>query len=202
MRPWMKPREVEIIQSLLERGRPKRILEWGAGYGTIFFSQNCKEFENWVSVEHIGEWAEKIRSMNTDPRVEIVHIEANNPVLTDPGQDGGYDNFKEYIEYPTQLEPFDLIIVDGRARTECLKKSRNLLRGNGIVILHDANRKHYRPFPTGFTDEILFEDYRTLEGGLWIASMDGAIDLLIDVSRHRQVWEVYQKYGRWLNLNV
>ena len=139
--------------------------------------------------------------MNTDDRVSILHIEANDPELSDPGQEGGYDNFKEYIEYPVQLDRFDLILVDGRARNECLKRSGDLLRGNGILVLHDANRMRYRPLPENNADECLFQDYRTLEGGLWIATRNGRVEDLIDIQRHRQVWEIYRKYGKWLEIN-
>ena len=202
VRPWMKPREVEIVLELMRRKKPERILEWGAGYGTIFFSREYGEFEHWVSIEHNGEWAARIRDLNTDERVSILHVEANDPVFSDPWQEGGYENFKDYIEHPVQLDQFDLILVDGRARNECLKKSGDLLRENGILVLHDANRRRYRPLPENNADECLFEDYRTLEGGLWIATRNGRVDDLMDIRRHRQVWEVFRKYGKWLEINV
>ena len=195
--PWMKPREIEVFQDLFQRFQPRRILEWGAGYGTLFFSRICPPFEVWLSIEHHQPWFEKIGALNTDSRVEIVNVKPNDPILTDRFQDGNYRNFKDYIEFPANLDPFDLIIVDGRARMECLKRCRDFLNGRGVVILHDANRRHYRTFPGGFADNCLFQDYRTLEGGLWIASQDRTMEDLIDLGRHRQVWRVYQKFWKW-----
>lgn len=166
------------------------------------FSEGLSAFEQWVSIEHHQAWVEKIGSLNTDSRVEIVHVKSKDSVLKDSFQDGSYEDFKDYIKYPENRDPFELIIVDGRARTECLKRCRGLLNGKGVVILHDANRKQYQPFPEGFVDNCLFYDYRTLEGGLWIASQDKKIEDLIDIFFHRQVWRFYQKFGEGLNLNI
>ena len=86
--PLMKPREVEIIMDLLRRLRPRRVLEWGSGYGTLYFTRRYSEFEAWLSIEHSEEWAARIRHLNTDPRVEIVSVE------TGEGLSG-------YVEYPS-----------------------------------------------------------------------------------------------------
>ena len=32
---------------------------------------------------------------------------------------------KDNIEFPVQFQPFDLVLVDGRARTECMQKGRD-----------------------------------------------------------------------------
>ncbi len=198
----MKHREVEIVQELLHRFQPKRVLEWGAGYGTVFFTEGYPALERWVSVEHDREWAEEIRALNKDGRVEIIHVRANDPVLTDRFQDGTYHNFKDYIEFPVQFKPFDLVLVDGRARTECVKKGREFLDRDGILILHDANRRFYRPFSRNYADHCLFQDHRTLDGGLWIASTDRSIKDLLDYPRHRRVWEIYEKCGKWLGADL
>ena len=65
--PWMKPREVEIVLDLLRQLRPKRILEWGAGYGTLYFTRAYSEFDTWLSIEHLQEWAGKLDGWNPDP---------------------------------------------------------------------------------------------------------------------------------------
>jgi predicted O-methyltransferase YrrM len=38
---------------------------------------------------------------------------------------------------------FDVALVDGRARTHCLRKAFRLVRPGGVVILHDAQREEY-----------------------------------------------------------
>ena len=103
--PLMKPREVEIIMDLLRRLRPRRVLEWGSGYGTLYFTRRYSEFEAWLSIEHSEEWAGKIRHLNTDPRVEIVSVEAR-------------EGFSEYVDYPSNRGTFDL--ADRRPREDRL----------------------------------------------------------------------------------
>ena len=202
--PWMKPREIEIVLDLLAKLRPRRVLEWGAGSGTLYFTRAYSEFETWTSIEHVEHWAEKLNGMIKDPRVEIVHVEAGDPgppagesVSCSP--DGTYAEFKEYVEYPATLAAFDLILVDGRARSACLQRAPACLNGRGVLVLHDACRAQYHPLPAGFADSILFQDYRT-EGGLWVASEDKAVAELIDLAHHLPVWRFYRRFGRLINL--
>lgn len=204
VRPWMKPREVEIVLDLLAKLRPRRVLEWGAGSGTLYFTRACSGFDTWLSIEHVEHWAEKLNDMIDDPRVEVVHVEAADPGLPDGkpvhhGQDGSYGEFREYVEYPATREAFDLILVDGRARSACLERGLSYLNGRGVLVLHDACRAQYHPLPAGFADSLLFRDYRT-EGGLWIASQDKAVAELIDLPRHLPVWGFYRRFGRLINL--
>ncbi len=183
--PLMKPREVEVIMDLLWRLRPRRILEWGSGYGTLYFTRRYSEFDAWLSVEHSGEWAGRIRHLNTDSRVEIVSVETG-------------DGFSDYVDYPATRGPFDLVLVDGRARRACLDRAPHYLTGRGCLILHDAGRAQYQPLPSCFKDSCLCEDYRD-EGGLWVASQEQAISELIDLPRHLSVWKLYRRFGRQIN---
>lgn len=197
----MKPRETEIILDLLRRLKPKRILEWGTGYGTLYFASMYPSFESWVSIEHLCGWARKIDSLKTHPRLQIIHVDAcnNSGWRSALIPDGSYGDFADYIEYPALLEPFDLILVDGRARVACLEKAPHYLNGAGATVLHDANRSLYHPLPTDFSDSVLFQDYR-VEGGLWIGTQKQPILELIDLPRHLAVWEFYRNYGKQINL--
>ncbi|MCY3737505.1 MAG: hypothetical protein OXG13_13940 [Gemmatimonadaceae bacterium] len=181
----MKPREVEIIMDLLWRLRPRRVLEWGSGYGTLYFTRRYSGFDTWLSIEHSEEWAERIRHLNTDPRVEIVSVETG-------------EGFSGYVDYPSNRGAFDLVLVDGRARTACLARAPLYLSGRGCLILHDAGRGQYHPLPSSYEDNCSFGDYRD-EGGLWIASQERAISDLIDLPRHLSVWKLYRRYGRQIN---
>ncbi len=51
---------------------------------------------------------------------------------------------KEYCQYAKQLDKkFDLIIVDGRDRINCIKNSIECLNSNGVIILDDSERSSY-----------------------------------------------------------
>ena len=59
---------------------------------------------------------------------------------------------------------FHAIIVDGRKRTRCLAEAATLLEDGGIVLLHDAQREHYR---TGMS---YFRSGRRIGDELWIGA--------------------------------
>jgi len=42
-KPWMKYREIEIIEEILKNLQPQRVLEWGAGYSTLYFPKILTE---------------------------------------------------------------------------------------------------------------------------------------------------------------
>ena len=66
--------------------------------------------------------------------------------LSHPGfiLDGLYQEFADYVTAPLR-GPFDVILVDGRARTSCVKRARhdNLLAPGGTLFIHDAHRPSY-----------------------------------------------------------
>lgn len=57
--------------------------------------------------------------------------------------DGLYVEFFEYVEVPVEGE-FDVILVDGRARSSCIRRVAldSLLAPGGTLFVHDADRVH------------------------------------------------------------
>lgn len=54
--------------------------------------------------------------------------------------------FKNYIEYPKIFnKKFDLILIDGRSRPECVRfvYNNNILKENGIILIHDFWTRPY-----------------------------------------------------------
>ncbi len=58
--------------------------------------------------------------------------------------DGSYYEFADYVSVALEGQ-FDVILVDGRARTSCLKRVHHegLVAPGGILFLHDAHRPAY-----------------------------------------------------------
>jgi ubiquinone/menaquinone biosynthesis C-methylase UbiE/predicted O-methyltransferase YrrM len=145
--PFMNELEIVAIESCLHLHQtPVYALEWGGGYSTLHFPSHLPFGSTWDSVEHDAQWANKIKAFIDGGSVKntVIHlVENNNPFPV--GSDGDYDSFKNYILFPTSLnKTFDLIIVDGRARKECLQIGWMLLKGSGVMILHDAQRVEYQ----------------------------------------------------------
>ncbi len=51
-KPWMTDAEIAVIKQILINSKPKKILEWGAGSSTIFFSNLLPKKISWTSIEH------------------------------------------------------------------------------------------------------------------------------------------------------
>lgn len=207
--PWMRYREIELIKNLILNLDPKTSLEWGAGTGTEFFTDYISEDSTWISIEHNQGWAESVAKRNKKPNVSILFKVPNNEPT--PGiyyglvdytvNDGTYEDFKDYIEYPSEHAPFDLILIDGRARTQCLKKSLDLLSGNGVVVLHDANRTQYHEGFKDYKQGILFEDQRESSGGIWIGTnSETPLSEILDIDTYSKLWNLYFNFGKLIKV--
>ncbi|MDB5103907.1 MAG: Radical domain protein [Fibrobacteres bacterium] len=198
-KPWMKYREIRIMEELLTALKPLRALEWGAGYGTSHFSRLLPPGGEWTAIEHDAQWADRIRG--EVPENVTIHAVPPEKDPWSPGNgDGTYGDFREYVEYPARLGEFDFILVDGRAREACLRQARYLLAEGGVVVLHDANRDFlHKPWEL-FPHQIFFQDYRRYSGGIWIGSADRDISSLVDLGQHRRIWGWYNTLGKRFRL--
>lgn len=129
--PQMAECEIEIFDSIFETQRPARVLEWGSGGSTIYWPPRYDFIEVWVSIEHEPEYRDWVASQMCDKvELRLREPEAEHYV---------------YRLLEGEDEPFDLIIVDGACRIECLIAAQGLLADEGIVVLHDSGRLAYKP---------------------------------------------------------
>lgn len=191
-RPWMKKVEIDLISDILLRLGPKRCLEWGSGYSTAYFSKLIGKDSTWLSVEHNRKWFEKIKHLEAD-NTRIVNVAPNNYPWTDRYKDGSYEDLRDYIEYPSLKGPFDFVLVDGRARADCLLRAIGFLSTDGIVILHDANRKYYHPSFESYDIYYYLKDKALINGGLWLGSKSKRLNRLIEIERLRRYYRIHSK---------
>ncbi len=138
--PWMRQKEFGIFKEIIVNHQPLRCLEWGAGYSTLYFPTLLPTAAQWHAIEHNTDWAARIASLNRKANVMVHRIAPTNSHWQG---DGTPLEFEQYLKFPQQFHPFDLIVVDGRARKACLDTAPSLLSDRGVVILHDANRTAY-----------------------------------------------------------
>lgn len=199
--PWMKSRELDIINEALEALRPARCLEWGAGHSTRYFPPRLPALERWTSVEHNATWFEEVRSMRLDPRVALVAIPPDHGEYPNTRKEGTYEDFRTYVDFPATLGVrFDFIFIDGRARTACLAQAFELVSERGLVILHDANRDHYVQDLPPFAHLLRLTDYRRNRGGILLASRGRPIGEFIEVESHRKLWRGHDRLAWWLRM--
>lgn len=119
--PWMN---FGMVHFLTERLNGKmKLFEFGCGYSTLFYAERV---ESVLSVEHQKEWADIVNTKL--PENAKVVLSSNG----------------DYADYINTLdEKFDLIIVDGIDRVNCLKNSISNLSESGVLLLDDSTRKEY-----------------------------------------------------------
>lgn len=161
MLPLYTTPAIEFLETII---RPEwKVFEYGGGGSTGYYGLRCNESH---VVEHNGGWVENIRGMS--PSSVIHHVEENQPVLeeatdmdsafyaqgfalpireTHPHSYNQYhgitnDEFRGYASYLAKYPKgyFDLIAVDGMARSLCLWYAHKMIKDGGIIVLDNSDR--------------------------------------------------------------
>lgn len=133
---FTQPLEQEFFLSHLKPEH--KVLEYGAGSST---SQICSRAKEVVSMEHQDEWYNSL--LNNLPSNCKLFLEKPNLPYKEGGHCGTYEEFKSYIERPLEFAPYDIILIDGRARVACSSICDKLGHENTIVFVHDFHRQDY-----------------------------------------------------------
>lgn len=128
----MSSQEVGIITELLKPDW--RCLEYGSGGSTIYFPQFVK---TWTSIESDYDYYSEIKN----------HVPFNVSLNLETDQE-------KYVDALGRFD-FDFILVDGQWRKECLYAGLKKLNENGILLLHDADRKDYNEWVNDFPNKVL-----------------------------------------------
>ncbi len=116
--PWFTYPAIEYLSQL--DLSEYSILEWGCGNSTKFFARRCHSI---ISMEHNKEWYDRIEG----------ELPANSKLMLVPEAD--------YPEAPLNLsQQFDLIIVDGIKRHECLLTAIQLIKPTGFILFDNSDR--------------------------------------------------------------
>src|SRR5690606_27439298 len=120
---------------------------------TLFFAKRVKEV---VSVEHHTEWYQKVKKTLAEKKHTHVDLKLVPPAKPEKGGMVRYPSLwkKEYSgldfyhyvhvidQYPDGY--FDLILIDGRARPQCLKVCILKLKEGGLLVFDNADRVNYK----------------------------------------------------------
>jgi predicted O-methyltransferase YrrM len=197
--PWMKSKELDILDELLDRLAPARCLEWGAGASTSYFPARLPGLERWLSIEHYRPWFDIVQARKRHPAVELVHQPPDHGEYAGTRKEGTLEDFRTYVSLPeARGGTWDFILIDGRARVHCLAAAFRLVDPRGVVALHDANREYYRTDLPPFGHQELFTDWRRNRGGLYLASPARPIGEVLDLNHHRRLWRQHQMLARAL----
>ena len=115
--------------------KPRKILEWGPGPSTKTMREECPNAKI-ITCEHDYKWFNKWLKEFDNINITLLYLEG-------PIEDRKDLLWNVYTNPPVEGK-FDLIFVDGRERVRCMRASLNLLSKNGVLLLHDANRRRYK----------------------------------------------------------
>jgi len=163
--PWMCFDAIEFLDQHIPTSA--RIFEYGSGASTLFW---LKKGGIVTSVEHDARWYGVMRQrLEGKPRVDYRLVV---PTLLDTGTQENADNpdychssfpgytrsnFADYVGQIDEFEDetFDIVVIDGRARTSCIKHAAPKVKIGGLLVLDNAERPHYLKntgeFLIGFT---------------------------------------------------
>lgn len=146
--PWWTFDSAAIVDAFLAGRRAARAFEWGSGASTLWLARRCASV---VAVEHDEPWAQVVRDLL--PEGAAVDLRAVAPVAASgaPGEARsakpgwtGLD-FRAYVDVIDEVAgPFDVVVVDGRARQACLPRALANVAGDGIVVVDNVERSRYR----------------------------------------------------------
>lgn len=123
------------------------VLEWGTGYSTKYYPDILKKKGIkfiWDSIEYDRRWSDAIADLDLPDGVTIYLFDEPILRIDDRRALRGFE-MNDYVKYPSRIgRKYDLIFIDGTKRVRCLQEGLNLLKPDGIVILHDAQRVKYK----------------------------------------------------------
>lgn len=177
-------------------GRVPRILEWGCGLSTLYYTRALAERGEflWVTLEYDRAFFEQrvapyltlwsnVQMVKVSSAADVSAAVADG-VLTrgvvalvfdagslSPAQNAldRHADLDAYVDAPALLgTPFDVVMVDGRKRRRCLIEASRLVASDGAVLLHDAHRAYYH----GAFSE--YAQSHRIGDDLWIGGHAGA----------------------------
>lgn len=114
---------IEFIEDKVQKSF--RVFEFGSGYSTLWWSSRVREV---ISIENDVEWFKLVN-----------HLIPTNVNLTLADDSSEY--IASILEFPDRY--FDVIVVDGISRNECLQKSMSKLKESGFLIFDNTDRNEY-----------------------------------------------------------
>ena len=123
--PWMNYSLITLLEERLTEDI--KLLEFGSGYSTLFFSRLVGSV---TSIESEVEWFETTRQMVGDS-ADLFLVESTET-----------ESYRKVLE---QLDDhFDVILIDGRNRVSCAVLTSDMVTERGVILFDDSMREEYK----------------------------------------------------------
>ena len=121
--PWITHSYTNFPTPFLSEERS--VFELGAGYSTLSYASKVKSV---ISVDHDESWIKTLKK-RVLKNVSLYHYNLNSGYTTS-------------INNHNKL--FDIIIIGGRKRVECVKNSFDKITARGVIVLDNSEREYYK----------------------------------------------------------
>ena len=116
-KPWLTQEANKILERDLKSNF--NVLEYGSGRSTVFFAKRCHKV---YSIENNESWYRRVLEL-------LEKNELKNAELSLLEGEDYYNKVKEFDD-----EFFDIILIDGVYRAECVVNSLPKVKKNGTII--------------------------------------------------------------------
>lgn len=152
--PWIPFEAAEWLDSYLTKNMI--VFEYGSGGSTLFIAKRVKKL---ITVEHHPEWHRTISQLLKKENLSNCEYVLKEPKLSDNNlldpsnpqsyfssskkyEGFGFEDYCKVIEsYPDSS--FDLVFIDGRARSSCISHALKKICPGGYLLLDDSNSLRY-----------------------------------------------------------
>lgn len=115
--PWYTYPAIEFLEQFDLSS--KKIFEWGSGNSSTYFARKASQI---TSIEHDKEWYNSMQNLLL-PNQKLLYSDLQN--------------------YPKQIKnnptKFDIIIIDGQRRFDCVIETSTFLNENGMIVLDNSD---------------------------------------------------------------
>ena len=108
------------------------VLEYGSGQSTLDIEKIAAKI---ISIEHDEHWYHQMSKQVSD-KCKLIYVPPNM-TYKEGGCDGTFEQFENYINEPSKHGVFDVVLIDGRARLECVKNIRKVCHADTQIFVHD-----------------------------------------------------------------
>ena len=121
-----------LLEKYMAIVKPAKVLEWGPGESTRIIHEACPRAQIITIENQISFYR---HACDEHRYAQVIHS---------PIPDYGPSEYSCWPLIHTPDDKYDLIFIDGRQRVGCLVTSMSCLNEGGVIIMHDAERIHYR----------------------------------------------------------
>jgi hypothetical protein len=137
--PWWPYDAISWVAATLSPGA--RVFEYGGGGSTLWLADRVAVV---TAAEHDEPWHRQLAdSLPSSVRL-LFRPSAAEGIVASAAAPGFFDDYAAAISGEPDGS-LDLVIVDGRARVECVRRAIPKVRPGGLLLIDDTERTRYQP---------------------------------------------------------